>query len=99
MRILIPTELPFAALALTREPDGSVGCDLGTVSIIERLSGLPDGWFMSQPEDALAALITQWYAAHLAAGGEHDPVADDLIAEARAEDERGDGISHHPGRA
>ena len=44
------------------------------------------GFFLVQPEDALAALITTWYAQHLAAGGARDAVADDLIAEARAED-------------
>lgn len=99
MNILIPAALPFSSLALTRDPDGGVSFDLGTISIIERASGLPDGYFMEQPEDAVSALVVQWYAAHRAAGGDPDPVADDLIAEARAEDERGGGFSHQPGRA
>ncbi len=50
------------------------------------------GFFLVQPEDALAALITTWYAQHLAAGGARDAVADDLIAEARAEDAAGQAV-------
>lgn len=35
------------------------------------------------PEDIVSGLIVQWYQNHLAAGGEHDPVQDDLLAEVR----------------
>lgn len=52
-----------------------------------------------EAEYTVAELIVNWYAKHRAAGGEADPVADDLIAETRAEDERGGGLSHQPGRA
>lgn len=44
------------------------------------------------PEDNAASLIVGWYSAHLAAGGARDPVADDLIAETRVEDERGGAV-------
>lgn len=47
----------------------------------------------------MAALIVAWYANHLKNGGQHDPVADDLITETLAEDERGGGISFPSGRA
>lgn len=47
----------------------------------------------------MAGLIVDWYANHLKNGGEHDPVADDLIAETLAEDDRGGGISYPPGTA
>lgn len=36
---------------------------------------------------------------HRAAGGAADPAAEDLIAEARIEGERGGGLSHPHGRA
>lgn len=54
---------------------------------------------MGQPEDALAALLTTWYSAHRAAGGHADTVAEELIAEVRAEDAAGQHHSHKPGRA
>ena len=50
-------------------------------------------------QGALGALITTWYSHHMAAGGERDAVADDLIAEARAEDAAGQPYSHAPGQA
>lgn len=97
-KITIP-DLPFAALRLARAADGSVSFDVATVTAIERASGLSDGELMRQHEDVLAEIITRWYAAHRAAGGEPDAVAEDLIAEVRIEDARGGGISHQPGRA
>lgn len=99
MQIIIPA-VPFAALQLARDPQtGSVSFDLDVVAQIERASGLQAGHFTTQPEDALAEVITRWYAAHLQAGGDRDPVADDLIAEVRAEDAAGQPYSHQPGRA
>ena len=52
-----------------------------------------------QHEDNLAALILQWYAAHLAAGGTRDPVQDELVVEMLAEDALGGGYSHPTGHA
>ena len=98
--ISIPQGMAFADLRLSRDPDtGDVSFDTTVIERIERESGLPEGFFMGQPEDALAALITTWYSQHLAAGGERDAVADDLIAEARAEDAAGQPYSHAPGQA
>lgn len=47
----------------------------------------------------MAALITTWYSAHCSAGGDADPVAEDLLAEVRAEDAAGQHYSHKPGHA
>lgn len=98
MQIKIPG-ISFADLKLARDTDGAVSFDPAVVGLIERASGLPEGYFMGQPEDAVAGLIVTWYMQHLAAGGAHDPVADDLIAEVQAEDAAGQGYSHAPGRA
>ncbi len=97
--VRIPPDLPFSALQLARDSTGDVSFSTDAIGAIERASGLPDGHFMGQSEDALGGLIVQWYAAHLAAGGERDPVADDLIGEVAAEDARGGGMSHQPWRA
>lgn len=98
--IAIPAGLDFSALALARDPrTGDVSFDTTVIAQIEAASGLPEGHFMGQDEDALAQLITGWYRMHLAAGGMRDPVADDLMAEAAAEDAVGQPYSHQPGRA
>lgn len=98
--ISIPQGMAFADLRLSRDPDtGDVSFDTTVIERIERESGLPEGFFMGQPEDALAALLTTWYSAHRAAGGHADTVAEELIAEVRAEDAAGQHHSHKPGRA
>ena len=98
--IAIPEGVAFADLRLARDPQtGDVSFNTAIIDQVERESGLPAGVFMGQPEDALAALITTWYSQHLAAGGERDAVADDLIAESRAEDAAGQPYSHAPGQA
>ena len=98
--ISIPLGMTFADLRLARDPQtGDVSFDTSVIEHIEQESGLPAGFFMGRHEDALAALITTWYSAHRAAGGDADPVADDLIAEVRAEDAAGQHYSHAPGRA
>ena len=98
--IAIPQGLAFAALRLARDPQtGDVSFDTSVSEQIERESGLPAGFFMGQDENAVASLITTWYAAHLQAGGGRDPVAEDLIAEVRAEDAAGQHYSHAPGKA
>jgi len=50
-------------------------------------------------EDNAAGLIIAWYSEHRANGGNTDLVAEDLLAEIRAEDAFGGGLSHQPGRA
>ena len=98
--IAIPEGMAFADLGLARNlQTGAVSFDTAVVERIERESGLPAGFFMAQHEDAVASLIIGWYEAHRSAGGEADPVAEELIAEVRAEDAAGHGYSHKPGRA
>lgn len=98
--IAIPAGLEFAALRLVRDTStGDVSFDASVIARIEAASGLPAGFFMAQPEDALAALVVTWYRQHLAEGGARDAVADDLAAEAQAEDAAGQRYSHAPGRA
>ena len=98
--ISIPQGLGFADLRLARNTHtGDVSFDTAVIELIERESGLPAGFFMGQHEDAVASLITTLYNAHRAAGGAVDPVAEDLLAEVRAEDAAGQPYSYNPGRA
>jgi len=98
-QIKIPDDVTIADLKLAREPDGSVSFDTSVISKIERASGLPEGTFMAQPEDALGELLAKWYRMHLAAGGDPDPVWTDLIGEVQAEEAAGQHVSLPPGRA
>lgn len=97
--IAIPAALKFSDLRLARDPNGDVSFDITVIERIEQSSGLPVGFFMASPEDALGELIVQWYRMHLSGGGTPDATAEDLIAEAQAEDAAGQHYSHAPGRA
>lgn len=99
VNICIPDNLDFSELRLARDSDGMVSFDWRTVEAICDASGVDPAAFRDSPEDNLAALINTWYKRHLADGGEPDPVQEDLIAEARAEDALGGGLSYPPGSA
>jgi hypothetical protein len=99
IKITVPHELDFADLNLSRAPTGEVEFDWAPIERLCSSSGLDIALFRDSDEDNVASLLIAWYAVHLARGGAHDPVQDDLIAEAIAEDEHGGGISHQPGRA
>lgn len=89
----------FSALQLQRDPKNG---DLTfAVAPIERLctANNMDAALILASEDSTSGLIVAWYAAHIAAGGAPDPVAEDLLAEIRAEDALGSGQSYPPGRA
>lgn len=99
LRITIPDEVRFADLQLLRDPDGHVSFSWAAVEAVCAASGISPGIFREAEEDAVASLIVAWYAEHRARGGAADPVAEDLIAEAAAEDQLGGGVSYPPGRA
>ncbi|AQZ95447.1 hypothetical protein BVH74_12110 [Halopseudomonas phragmitis] len=98
-RVAIPDDIEFSDLKLARDPDGAVSFDWAVIERICHASGLPLEMMRDAPEDNVASLIIGWYQAHRADGGAADPVADDLIAEAMAEDAAGQQFSHQPGRA
>lgn len=98
-RIGIPVEVDFSDLRLARDPDGAVSFDWSVIERICTASGVPIEPLRNGPEGNVAGLIVNWYAAHRANGGNPDPVAEDLLAEVRAEDAAGQHISHAPGRA
>lgn len=99
IKLQIPDDLDFADLRLSRDADGMVSFDWRPIEQICSISGVDVAIFRDAPEYNLAALLTAWYEEHLRRGGARDPVEDDLIAEARAEDEFGSGLSYAPGRA
>ncbi len=97
--IIIPPDVDFSQLQYAREADGSMSFDWAPIERICEASGVDVAVFRNGPEDNVAALLATWYASHIDGGGARDTAFDDLVDEARIEDERGGGISHAPGRA
>ncbi len=95
----IPEGLRFSELKLAHDADGNVSFNWAPIERICRANSLDIALFQCGPEDNLAAMLTAWYRAHLAAGGRPDPVYEDLIGEVRFEDGAGQITSHAPGRA
>jgi hypothetical protein len=98
-QVAIPDDLEFSDLRLSREPDGSVSFDWRVIERICEASGLPVELLRDGPEDNVSGLIVGWYQEHRKRDGEPDPVAEDLIAEALAEEQAGQAASLPPGRA
>lgn len=98
-QVCIPDGVSFSDLKLARDPDGAVSFDMAVIETICEASGIPAGLITDHPEDNASSLIVAWYQAHRADGGQPDPVAEELIAEAVAEDAAGQPYSHQPGRA
>ena len=79
--LLIPDDVKFADLQLTVHPDGhQVTFNWAPIERICQASGLPTDTFRDAPE----GLLVMWYRAHLTIGGAHDPVADNIFADALA---------------
>ena len=98
-RLAIPTDIDFADLKLSRDADGHVSFDWQIIMRICDHSHVPVELLSDAPEDGVAGLLVSWYMMHRQHGGTQDPVAEDLMAEAMAEDAAGQPYSHAPGRA
>jgi hypothetical protein len=98
-RVIIPDGIDFSDLKMAREPGGSVTYDMSVIELICKASNLPIELIVDAPEDNLAGLVIRWYEEHLKHGGKPDPVAEDLIAEVKAENKAGQSHSHKPGSA
>ena len=97
--VMIPDDVEFADLQLSRAPDGSVTFNWAPIEKICQASGVDVALLRDQHEDNVAGLLTQWYRVHRETGGEPDPVAEDLLAEVMAENAAGQNFSLPPGRA
>lgn len=100
LKISIPPDIDFSMLKLVRDTStGGVTFSWDTIERICEYNQLDIAMFRDQHEDNIAELLVAWYTQHIASGGEPDPVAEDLLAEVKEEDEHGGGASHPPGRA
>jgi hypothetical protein len=99
LKVSIPEGTDFADLKLERRSNGGLAFDWTPIERLCEASGIPLSAFKETPEDNVDGLIAAWYFEHLAHGGARDPVADDLIAEMRAEEVAGQSFSLPSGRA
>lgn len=99
LQISIPDDVDFSALKLARDSDGHVSFDWAPINTICAASNINPEVFTDTNEDNVSSFIIHWYTAHIANGGEPDPVAEDLILETQLEDKHGGGFSLPPGRA
>jgi len=97
-QISIPDDVAFFDLKLARSSDGHVSFDWALIERICVASNVPIELLRDGPEDNVSGLIVAWYMTHRQRGGAADPVAEDLLAEVRAEDAAGQKISYTPGR-
>lgn len=93
LTLLVPPGLSFSDLNLAQDADG-VTFDTAVIERLCAFNGLDPDRYLRAHEDNIATLIVAWYSAHINAGGAPDATADDLIAEARTDDQ-----DHSPGRA
>jgi len=99
VKFAIPSNIAFEDLRLTRENDGSIAFDIGVIERICEASNVSSELLLKQHEDVVTGFLAKWYSVHRAHGGQPDPVMEDLIAEAKIEDQAGQHFSLKPGQA
>ncbi|PKM46839.1 MAG: hypothetical protein CVV05_00030 [Gammaproteobacteria bacterium HGW-Gammaproteobacteria-1] len=83
IKLVIPDDLKFSDLRLTRDAAGGVRVDWVVIARICEASGLPLEWIAETSEN-LGALIFLWYRQHRKGGGAPNPAAEASIAAALA---------------
>ena len=84
--IFIPEGVTIDSLGLTRDPHtGDVRFDWTPLERICAASGIDPALLREHDEGNVAGLLVAWYAHHLAEGGAHNAVLDELTAEATVE--------------
>lgn len=85
--VVIPQGLSFNDLKLHALPgeEGMIGMDTDVIMAVLLTSRIcPNCFFKDQPMRSM--LFTLWYDAHLAQGGQPDPVMEEIKAAAEAKD-------------
>lgn len=78
-KIIIPDNLSFSDLELSRDQNGLVSFNSQVIEQVCDFNELNCRMLFELDENAAIRLIVMWYAQHLAAGGAIHVVAEDLI--------------------
>jgi hypothetical protein len=88
--IVIPDDVQFANLNLTRDPVTSmVAFNMDPLERICETNDLDIRMFTDDGDDKVGGFLNAWYRAHRESGGAPDLVQEQLIAEVAAEEEFG----------
>lgn len=79
--MIIPGEVDFEDLHLSRDHDGELTFDWEPIEKICELSAVDIELFREGDTNALMGFILAWYQAHRAQGGPADAVAEELMSE------------------
>ena len=94
-KVTIPDDLDFSDLHLSRDFDGSVIFDGSVVERICKANGLP----VELSDANVARLVITWYQTHRQDGGDPDPIAEDFITEALADESVEQMVSYKLGNS
>ena len=97
LTLQVPDDLDFTALDLRRDPvTQEVLVAWAPIERICELSGVDPRIFLESHEDNVSRLVVAWYDMHRHHGGAPDAVAEQLLAEAVADELFGE-INVQPG--
>jgi hypothetical protein len=96
--IFIPSEVDFSDLQLAYENDGDISFNSAVFKHVCLANGITQNDIASS-NDGVGGFVAKWYVAHIRAGGEKDPVAEDMISEVHAEHEAGQTVGFPAGHA
>ncbi|SEL25029.1 hypothetical protein [Nitrosovibrio tenuis] len=88
MKLINPENIPLSQLKLAWDysTEGNIEFDWTLIEEICDASGIEVSEFHDERGDDVCGLVHQWYAEHLAHGGEKDPVMEEIILQAKIEE-------------
>lgn len=97
--LVVPPGVDFSDLRLARDGvSGDISFDWAPIKAICAASQIDVDMLRETDEDNVGGLIVAWYDWHRQRGGAADLVAEQLLAEVAAEDERGEAaVQRGPG--
>ena len=85
-KIILPDGVQFADLKLEREPvTKRLLYRAGPLHALAVANGIDQQTLFADDDDWAALLVAEWYRAHRQAGGDPDPVAEQVLAEVAAQ--------------
>lgn len=74
----LPEGYSFADLKIRRCESDAIDLDMDLVKLVCNINGLDFAKVLQDPGPVVTSILTVWYKSHLAAGGQPDPVMEEL---------------------
>lgn len=78
LTLKLPQGYSFADLKLRRCDDDAIDLDMNLVRLVCRINDLDFDKVRQNPGPVVSAILSVWYKNHLAAGGDPDPLMEQL---------------------